>query len=484
MAARHGFTALSICLALPLACASSGQKAARPRAAAVAPAPSAAPKAEAERSPPAKAAAAPPEEEPGDGRVAVTVEWPEGTQSLELKDIAHVLREPADGARYIGKVMRGTRVAWKRVVAPDPPDPKKHRRKKPCPTWVEIAPRGFLCTDLLEPSPEPPAGTRQPVVRPGRLVPDEYYKVSADETKVYKSEDDVRADVVDKEISTKVMLVGQGTIDIDGTSYQKTDHGLVEEAALAKFWPSDYEGIVLAQHPAVVWPLAFVFFERGARKPSIVAAPEEGAERLRSATRRELVRILEERDGFVRIADGEWLDRKYIRVAVVSSPPADVGDSDQWIDVDLDEQVLVAYQGKTPVFVTLISTGGKKHPTRTATYHVRAKAATTPMAGDPSVPNRYEVSAVPWAVRFANGLFIHGVYWHDGFGGARSHGCVNVSPKDAKWVYEWVRPEVPDGWSEVEVPGGEGAIVRIHDHAHPEPPPFDYTKEEPWNVVK
>jgi hypothetical protein len=106
------------------------------------------------------------------------------------------------------------------------------------------------------------------------------------------------------------------------------------------------------------------------------------------------------------------------------------------------------------------------------------------MAGHPTVPNRYEGSAVPWAVRFANGLFIHGVYWHDGFGGARSHGCVNVSPKDAKFIYEWVRPEVPDGWSEVEVPGGEGAIVRVHDRAHPDPPPFDYTKEEPWNLPK
>jgi hypothetical protein len=100
------------------------------------------------------------------------------------------------------------------------------------------------------------------------------------------------------------------------------------------------------------------------------------------------------------------------------------------------------------------------------------------MDGDPTVPNRYEVSAVPWAVRFGDGLFIHGVYWHDGFGGPRSHGCVNVSPKDAAFFYDWIGPAVPEGWSEVEVPIGAGAIVRVRDRDHPEPPVFDYSKEK------
>jgi lipoprotein-anchoring transpeptidase ErfK/SrfK len=124
-----------------------------------------------------------------------------------------------------------------------------------------------------------------------------------------------------------------------------------------------------------------------------------------------------------------------------------------------------------------VSTGGRKNPTPPATYRVRAKAATTAMAGDPRVPNRYEVSAVPWAVRFADGFFIHGVYWHDGFGGPRSHGCVNVSPKDAAFIFDWVRPAVPEGWSEVEVYDG-GVIVRVHDHQNVDPKPFDYSREE------
>jgi hypothetical protein len=209
-----------------------------------------------------------------------------------------------------------------------------------------------------------------------------------------------------------------------------------------------------------------------------MSEPNAKSDRVRTASRREIVSVLEERDGFARIAEGQWIERKNLRLAALTPPPEGVANNDQWIDVDLDEQVLVAYQGKEPVFSTLVSTGKKNHSTPAGTYRVRAKAATTTMADDPSIPNRYEVSAVPWAVRFRSGLFIHGVYWHDGFGGVVSHGCINVSPKDAAFIYEWVGPAMPDGWSEIEVAPNNGVLVRVRDHAHPSPPPFDYAKED------
>jgi lipoprotein-anchoring transpeptidase ErfK/SrfK len=398
-----------------------------------------------------------------------------------------VLSAPEDRARYIGKIMGGTRVAWQRIVSPDPlPEgekPRHKRRGEPCPAWVEIRPRGFLCKTMLTPSHDEPGGEHQPVVKKGELVPQDYFKVMADETKVYKTPDDVRAEVVDKMLGTKVMLVGLSVLHIDETPYVRTDHGFIDATALAKFWPSDFAGVDLRQSTGKPFPFAWVFYERGGKKPPVYAEPDVKAAHVRATSRREIVSVLEERDGFVRIADGEWIERKSLRVATRTSPPASVARGAQWIDVDLDEQVLVAYEGETPVFTTLISSGGKKNPTPTATYRVRAKAATTPMAGDPSVPNRYEVSGVPWAVRFADGFFVHGVYWHDGFGGARSHGCVNVAPRDAAFIYDWVGPAVPDGWSEVEVPFGEGAIVRVRDHKTPDPPVFDYSREEPWNVA-
>jgi hypothetical protein len=419
-----------------------------------------------------------------DGRVPLPEDFPPGTRSLQVREIAHVLGAPLDRAGYIGKVTDGTRVAWQRIVPPDPEDPeitktRRRRRGEPCAAWVELRPNGWLCRSLLAPSREEPHGTHQPVMQKGRLTPDDYFKVMADETKVYRSADDVRANVVEKLLSTKVMLVGQGVLHIDETPYLKTDHGLIDATLLGKFSPSDFAGLNLRERPSLTWPFAWIFFERGGRKPPVYGEPGRDTRPVRVGIRREIVPVLEERNGFVRISDAEWVERKHLRVAAVTAPPAQVSGDDQWIDIDLDEQVLVAYRGQTPVFVTLVSTGGHKNPTPVATYRVQAKAATTPMAGDPKVPNRYEVSAVPWAVRFANGLFVHGVYWHDGFGGARSHGCVNVSPKDAAFLYEWIGPAVPDGWSEVEVPGGEGAIVRVHDRQNPDPPPFDYAREQP-----
>jgi lipoprotein-anchoring transpeptidase ErfK/SrfK len=487
MPGRVATALMALSCALPVACATPGRTASdiglsepgvaldHEQAARPAPTSSAPPA-------PANSAIAPPAatSPASDGRIEVAGAFPPETRSLKVSETAHVLLAPADRAPYIGKIIGGTRVAWKRVVAPDPEDPKKkkRRRREPCPAWVEIEPQGFLCTTLLSPSAEEPFGVRQPVVRSGRITPDDYFKVMADDTKVYKTADDVRADVVDKLVSTKVMLVGERVLHVDETPYLKTDHGLIEAGALAKFWPSDFAGVKLGQERAPALPFGWVFFERGAHRPPVFPSPDLAAKPIRDAARREIVPLLEESNGFVRIADGEWIERKHLRVATISKPPAGVKPGAQWIDVDLDEQVLVAYEGNTPIFATMVSSGGRKNPTPPATYRVRAKAATTPMAGDPKIPNRYEVSGVPWAVRFADGFFIHGVYWHDGFGGARSHGCVNVSPKDAAFLFDWIGPKVPDGWSEVEVPDGEGAVVRLRDHRNEDPPPFDYSRED------
>lgn len=420
------------------------------------------------------------------GATSIAPPFPEGTRSLEIREQSHVLAGPDRKARHLGKITRGTRVGWKRVVAADAGkealgDPSARKNGRPCPLWVEIAPQGFLCNDVLEPSTQEPGGVHLPILPRGKVAPDDYFHVSANETKVYGSEDDVRAGVVKEVLSTKVMVVGERAVDVDGTPFLKTDHGLIEAAALGRYWPSGFSGVDLKRDIGAPWPLAWVYAVRGGRAPDIVDAPSKSAQLVRRSMRREVVPVLEERDGFVRIGDSQWIERRHLRVARTTSSPRGAGPADQWIDVDLDEQVLVVYEGKRPVFATLVSTGKKGHSTPPGTYRVRAKAATTLMAGDPRIPDRYQVSEVPWAVRFRSGLFIHGVYWHDGFGAVLSHGCVNVSPRDATFLYEWVAPAVPDGWSEVEVPPGEGVTVRLRDHEKPDPPPFDYTAEEARN---
>jgi hypothetical protein len=77
----------------------------------------------------------------------------------------------------------------------------------------------------------------------------------------------------------------------------------------------------------------------------------------------------------------------------------------------------------------------------------------------------FELRDVPWIQYFASGYALHGAYWHDVFGIPRSHGCVNLSPIDARIVFFWTDPPVPAGWHGINVGNemGEGTTVIIHE---------------------
>jgi hypothetical protein len=82
---------------------------------------------------------------------------------------------------------------------------------------------------------------------------------------------------------------------------------------------------------------------------------------------------------------------------------------------------------------------------------------------------QWDVADVPWAMKFRKGFAVHGAYWHDNFGKRRSHGCVNLSPKDARWVYDWTQPVVPAGWTLLEESDEVGTALRIRDRRNPTP---------------
>jgi len=76
----------------------------------------------------------------------------------------------------------------------------------------------------------------------------------------------------------------------------------------------------------------------------------------------------------------------------------------------------------------------------------------------------FELRDVPWIQYFASGYALHGAYWHDVFGIARSHGCINLAPIDARYVFQWTDPPVPKGWHGINVGTdmgeGTGVVVR------------------------
>lgn len=135
------------------------------------------------------------------------------------------------------------------------------------------------------------------------------------------------------------------------------------------------------------------------------------------------------------VGPGQWLEqRKVARVVPVSKPD---GATDKWVSVNLYEQVATAYEGNTPVFATLISSGLPNWQTDVGTFNVWHRADLTPMSGAMGAPDEYSLPAVPYVMFFDNDISLHGTYWHDGFGYKHSHGCVNMSIADAKWIYNW-----------------------------------------------
>jgi hypothetical protein len=116
--------------------------------------------------------------------------------------------------------------------------------------------------------------------------------------------------------------------------------------------------------------------------------------------------------------------------------------------VHLPEQLIIAYEGENPVFMARIASGAKfsdgdyKTPSgHHLTFHKRPSRH---MAAGNLAYNGYDLPGVPWICYITeSGIAFHGTYWHNDYGRPRSHGCINLSPEAAKWIYRWTIPTVP-----------------------------------------
>lgn len=114
------------------------------------------------------------------------------------------------------------------------------------------------------------------------------------------------------------------------------------------------------------------------------------------------------------------------------SLPENVVKGERWIDVDLTNQRVYAYQGKNLANSFVVSTGTWQHPTVTGQYNIYVKYTYADMAGP-----GYYLPNVPYVMYFYKGYGIHGTYWHDNFGTPMSHGCINLRTEDAAWIFNW-----------------------------------------------
>ncbi|HET6822595.1 MAG TPA: L,D-transpeptidase [Anaerolineales bacterium] len=117
---------------------------------------------------------------------------------------------------------------------------------------------------------------------------------------------------------------------------------------------------------------------------------------------------------------------------VPPTPGITVGDGERWIDVDLTNQMVYAYEGETVVNSFVVSTGTWLTPTVTGKHKIYVKVRVQDMRGP-----GYHLKDVPYVMFFSGDYGLHGTYWHNNFGTPMSRGCVNLTIDDAAWLFNW-----------------------------------------------
>lgn len=156
----------------------------------------------------------------------------------------------------------------------------------------------------------------------------------------------------------------------------------------------------------------------------------------------------------------------------LNTPTAVLGatNEEKWIEVDLSEQKLTAYEGSNVFLSTPISSGLPWTPTPTGEFWIWIKLRATRMEGGEG-KYYYNLPNVPYVMFFQNasvpswkGYGLHGTYWHNDFGNPHSHGCVNLPTAMAEKLYYWTSPTIPEGKNLVYASDTDpGTKIVIHD---------------------
>jgi hypothetical protein len=138
--------------------------------------------------------------------------------------------------------------------------------------------------------------------------------------------------------------------------------------------------------------------------------------------------------------------------------------ADKRIEVRLSDQMVMAYEKNNLVFATRAATGGRlrsgTYTTPDGEFTTFHKRPTRHMAAGDIAASGFDLPGVPWVLYITkSGISFHGTYWHNDFGRPRSHGCINLTPQAAKWLFRWTMPTVPI--DKEFVYGFEGTQVEI-----------------------
>lgn len=263
----------------------------------------------------------------------------------------------------------------------------------------------------------------------------------------------------------------------NGRSWYKTTKGLV--APTDRMWQasgSTFKGVEL-DGTTYRLPLAWVYGSNKSAGTYAIDASAKTIKNLKSIERFVPIPLTGKSLEFqgklyVELVDGSFMKKAQLRITEPGPPPQDMTEGERYIDIDLSSQTLVAFEGSRPVYATLISSGkfskvkDKDHSTPTGEWRIREKHVTTTMDGDGTAAGDlpYSIEDVPFVQYYFRSFALHAAFWHSNFGVQMSHGCVNLSPLDAKWLFFFTGPHLPEGFHGVWATEGQaGSRVVVHD---------------------
>lgn len=238
------------------------------------------------------------------------------------------------------------------------------------------------------------------------------------------------------------------TVEAGGYWYRVADNWWVPAESMQVIEAPRFSGLVVNNQPER--PFGWLLYNvRPADGPGM--EPPEDRERLPRYTFVEIYDVADGGDGYIwfDIGGGRWIQQTYLGLIDLSPRPEGVGEDEFWVEVDLFEQSFAAYEGDRMVYAGLVSSGLERFPTNEGLFQVYARNREWLMYGGEVGDDYYYLQDVPHTMFFDDDIALHGAYWHNEFGAVRSHGCVNMPPRDAEWVWYWSEQAPNDLWVHV-----------------------------------
>jgi hypothetical protein len=399
---------------------------------------------------------------------SVPVPPADGPRLGATAEITPVLARPDEKSEQIGYLHAGAQVA--RAAEPIATDGCADG-------WYPVRPRGFVCAgrgatlDLAHPTLV--AMSLQPKL--DQELPYAYARASQKSslfTTDPRRDDGVQPAEPLAARSGMAVVGSWSALDPEGKTQRLgmlTNGRFVPADDLERAEPSSFTGVALDGEKETL-PVAFVV-RRGIHTFKLDGMT---AQQLGELEYHETVRLTGRYRtvGDVRfwaLPSGRWVRHRDVTVVRRREVFPDFAAGDQkWLDISIVTGTCVLYEGKRPVFATLVSVGQDRlgdpetsQSTARGTFNIVGKHITATGVDPDSFGEPFRVYDAPWALELSSGQMIHGAYWHDRFGVEEGAGNIELSPQDARRLWSWAAPDLPEGWHGVTQPPQSSPTVVV-----------------------